>query len=261
MKTIGVLGSCLSGMTSVLLAGDYRWTRLNNAAVDRSDLFVKYVVRREPLPSRDLVEMVLAPRPEHADDAKHAFDRMFPDTIGLSEMPPGTKPLIDNLASARFDLFLLDNQCDTYFRKANYLSISGRLDFECAFPLNWCEHLEAVEACFQFAPCLEAEESARNWAEIVRYLKSVQPAAKIFFLCAPSSTIEHDASRRARADAFEPALRAALAGTDIEIIPQLDIPRELTKLPDDPEHFDLLVYRALAGRVFTTLFESHRAAA
>jgi hypothetical protein len=80
----------------------------------------------------------------------------------------------------------------------------------------------------------------------------MQPAAHIMFVCAPSSTIEHDVGRRARADGFEPALRAALGDTDVEIVPQLQIPRALSKLPDDEEHLDLQVYRALAGRAFTS---------
>jgi hypothetical protein len=43
---VGVLGSCLAGMTAAMLVGDYRWVRLNNAAVDRSDLFAKNVTAR-----------------------------------------------------------------------------------------------------------------------------------------------------------------------------------------------------------------------
>jgi hypothetical protein len=254
MKKMGVLGSCLAGMTSVLLAGDYRWVRLNNAAVDRSDVFARYFVRQEPMPSREIVEMVLAVKPEHADEAKPVFDRMFRNGVGLSEMPVSAKPLIDNLANERFDVFVLDNQCDTYVLKSTYESLSGNLDFESSFPLHWCERWEMMRDSFRFAPCLEPAESARNWAEIVRYLRSAQPQARIFFLCAPSSPHENDAARRARADAFEPALRAALGDTEIDIVPQLQVPRELTKLPDDPEHFDLLVYRALAGRIFTSFF-------
>src|SRR5258708_3104785 len=107
MKKLGVLGSCLSGLTAFMLASDYRWIRLNNAAVDRSDTFVKYFVRQEPMPSRDVVEMVLAVKPEHAAEAPTVIDRMYRRTVGLSEMPPTTKPLIDNLANEKFDLFLL----------------------------------------------------------------------------------------------------------------------------------------------------------
>jgi hypothetical protein len=258
---IGVLGSCLAGTTAVMLAGDYRWTRLNNAAVERSDVFVKYVVRREPLPSRELVEMVLATPPERAAEAKLLFDRMFPACVGTTDMPPSTKPLLDNLRHERFDLFLLDNQYDTYYPKTRYLSLSGKLDFECCFPMQWCERQEATRDSFQLVPALEAAESARNWAEIVRYLRAAQPAARIFFLCAPSSTIEHDGARRARADGFEAEFRDAIGDSEVEIIPQLLVPRALTKLPDDPEHFDIAVYRALAGRVFTSFFMAGNAAA
>ncbi len=237
-----------------MLVGDYRWVRLNNAAVDRSDVFVKYFVRGEPMPSREVVETALAPRPDHAASAKEVIDRMYRDGVGRSDMPRTTRPLDENLRNERFDVFLLDNQCDTYFLKTRYLSLSGRLDFEFSFPMQWSERYATAPESFEFAPCLEPVESARNWAEIARYLKAAQPAAKIFFLCAPSSTIERDADRRARADAFEPEFRAALGDTEVDIIRQLQVPRELTKLPDDQEHFDLLVYRALAGRVFTSFY-------
>jgi len=254
VKTIGVLGSCLAGTTAVLLSLDYRWVRINNAAIDRSDVFVRNFVRQAPMPSRDLVEMLLAVKPEHAEAAAPIFERMFRSGVGRLELPPATRPLIDNLANERFDVLLLDNQYDTYNIKATYRSLDGKLDFEFSFPLHWCEHFERTRDQFDFAPRLTPEESARNWAEIVRYLQNAQPQARIFFFCAPSATIEHDADRRARAEAFEPALRAALGAAAVEIVPPLFVPRALTKLPDDPEHFDLPVYRALAGRVFSTVF-------
>ena len=258
MRTVATLGSCLSGLTGVMLAGDYRWVRLNNAVVDRSDLFVKYFLRRERMPSREIVEMLLEVKPEHAEWTKQLFQRMFRETAGLADLPPETTPLFDNLESKRFDLFVLDNQHDTHNIKCTYRSLDGRLDFEFNFPLHWCERHDLMQDSFHWSPCLEPAESAQCWAEIVRYLRAAQPAAHIVFLCASSSTIAHDPARCARADGFPAALRDALGDDGTEIVPQLHVPRELSKLPDDIEHFDLAIYRALAGRVFTSYLMATR---
>jgi len=221
----------------------------------------RYFVRQEPLPSREVVATVLAVKPEHAADAKLVVDRMYRRGVGMSYMPPTTKPLEDNLRHERFDLFLLDNQCDTHFLKTRYLSLSGTLDFELAFPMHWSERYEASPDSFQTLPRQEPAESARHWVEIVRYLKTVQPAARIIFLCASPSTVERDPDRKARADAFAGPFRAALDSIAIEIVPPLQVPRELTKLPDDQDHFDILVCRALAGHVFTSCLSPPKAAA
>jgi hypothetical protein len=258
MRKVGTLGSCLSGLTAAMLAADYRWHRMNNATIDRSDLFVKYFLRREPMPSRSLIEMLLRLAPDHAHESKNLFDRMFRDTAGLVELPPTTKPLFENLEHERFDALLLDNQYDTHNIKCSYGSVSGRLDFDFNFPVHWCERPEALEGSLRYSPPLDATESARNWAEIARYLRAAQPAAHIVFICSPSSTFENDAGRRARADAFEAPLREALGNADIEVFSQMHIPRELSKLPADTEHFDLPVYRALAGRVFSSLLMARR---
>ncbi len=158
MRTVATLGSCLSGLTGVMLAGDYRWVRLNNAVVDRSDLFVKYFLRRERMPSREIVEMLLEVKPEHAEWTKQLFQRMFRETAGLADLPPETTPLFDNLESKRFDLFVLDNQHDTHNIKCTYRSLDGRLDFEFNFPLHWCERHDLMQDSFHWSPCLEPAE-------------------------------------------------------------------------------------------------------
>jgi hypothetical protein len=254
-----MLGSCLSGMTAALLAADYGWKRLNHTIIDRSDLFLKYFIYRAPMPSRALFETLFRLKPECAGEA-HVFDRMFRETTGRFELPADTRPFFENLEHERFDVLLLDNLFDTSNIKSVYRSLTGTLDFEHTFPLHFCEDSSARADSNEFLPRLSPEESARSWAAIVRYLRSVQPEAHIMFLCMPASTLAGDPDRQARAKAFPAALQAALGGDPLEIVPPFDIPPELTKLPDDPDHFDLRVYRALAGRVFTSYLIAQAAA-
>jgi hypothetical protein len=259
MTTFATLGSCLSGMTGVMLAGDYRWTRLNNVSVDRSDLFVSYFLRQAPMPTREFLSTLFPVKPEHAHEIGSVFDRLYRHTAGLVEMPAGTTPFFDNVAQGRPDVLLLDNQFDTTNIKGHYHSFDGRRDFDFNFPVHWCERAAWMDEGLSWSPPLSAGESAAHWATIVRDLHTALPVAHIVFLCASPNLFGDNPERCARAEAFEPALRAALGDTDIEIVQPLRVPRALTKLPDDTEHFDLAVYRALAGRVFTHVHATPRA--
>jgi hypothetical protein len=100
---------------------------------------------------------------------------------------------------------------------------------------------------------MTAEESLVNWTRIIQYVRARQPKARIIFFCAHSCTSLDLPARHDHAINFFNGLQTSGAELGIDVVPPLDLPPELTRMPQDRDHFDMRVYRALAGRLFTTV--------
>lgn len=242
---VGIIGSCLSNLPAAFLMGDYGWTRLNNAAVQRSDLFVSQVIQGREPPAFEKVQEFFGVPLENPDANRFLLEN-YRDLCGMTEIAPGEPGLWDNLHTVRFDLLLLDNLADLY---NGFLRYKGK-NFD-PFDIFFHPHLGKNEAAvlpqFEIRPLLTPQQSVDNWIEIIRFVKELQPWARIVFSSAPYCTAIGDSDRYERAIAFHQLFVEPAAAMGIEVLPPANLPVSLTKLPHDRDHFDMSVYRAIAG--------------
>lgn len=244
---VGIIGSCLSNLPAAFLMGDYGWTRLNNAAANRSDLFISQVINGAEPPALETLQAYLGVDPGAADVNRYLIEN-YRHCCGMTEIDPSWPGLWANLHSARFDVLLLDNLADIAQGKLRYRG-DQFAPFELSFPLHLGTNGEAIHPDFEVLAQLSGEESADNWATIIRFLKRVQPQARLIFSSAPYGTAVGDPGRYERAMSFHNALVNQAANLDVEILPPTVLPVSMTKLPNDRDHFDMAVYRAIAGYI------------
>ncbi len=249
MTTVVTMGSCLGGLTTLRLSQLYGWEALNNCAVARSDFFADYLVDQSAtLPSRETILSVIQWKPEMMEDGLRWLDECYRDKAGHLDTPADKPALFENLATAKIDVILLDNLADTY--NALTCARPGAFDTEFCLPLSLsrCENEQDLAATtFTYGPVLTPEQSIDSWVRIVKYLRQMQPRARIFFFCAHASENLHSPDRVERTTVFARKLPAALAGLDVRVIPALELSREMMA---DGDHYAPEVYSALAGQIF-----------
>ncbi len=244
------VGSCLSALPGVFLMGDYKWRRLNNAKVDRSDLFVAdFIDRTGNMPPREEIVAFAQPLPEHE---KVFFDNLaacYPDTIGLFECRADCRPLRDTLESQDIDVILMDNMVETYTQALTLDAPSGHR-FTSVLPFHLCRNKDEILARnpVTTAP-LPAEQAVANWARIIGLFRDALPRADLVFVCSPYCLSPADPGRYRRSVDFYLLFREQADALGVKLIPPLDVEARYTKLPDDDAHFDNVIYRAMAGHI------------
>jgi acyl-CoA synthetase (AMP-forming)/AMP-acid ligase II/acyl carrier protein len=236
-------------MTALFLMTEFGWERRNNAVVRRSDHFRRSFVEGEPDEcSFEQATKLFVLENDNVLPLRRHLSEDFHDRVGRMELADDAPSLAENLANKSIDVFLIDNMFDTgqhYFRYVGEECPS----FGFSFPINLSPRGVELMPSIQVRPVLEPEESADNWSSIVNWLRRTQPQAKIVFTCAPICTSDPGSDRYERSRLF-PSLFAALSGDVDLLIPPVDVHRGLTKAPEDRDHFDLSVYRALAGHIY-----------
>ena len=140
------VGSCLSALPGVFLMGEYKWQRLNNAKVDRSDVFLAdFIARTGTMPPREEIVAFAQPLPEHE---KAFFDNLaacYPDTIGLFECKADCRPLRETLESRTIDVVLKDNMAETCTHAATLDTPAGHR-FTAVLPFHLCRNKDEISA-------------------------------------------------------------------------------------------------------------------
>ena len=244
---VGIIGSCLSNLPAAFLMGDYGWTRLNNAAANRSDLFISQVIEGNDPPPLAELQALFGVEPGQTDVNRYLIEN-YRDLCGMTEIDPGLPGLWENLHSQRFDAILLDNLADVLHGKLRYKG-QQFAPFDLSFHMHLGSRESAAIPQFDSLPPLSPLESAENWTLIIKFLKALQPQARIFFSSAPYCTAIGDQERYERALGFHNAFVERADGLDVEILPPAVLPVSMTKLPLDRDHFDMSVYRATAGHI------------
>ncbi len=249
MTSVVVMGSCLTNLASVFLVSTYGWRRLSNAAVERSDHFVtNFIERQDDLPPFDELNARIEWK---APIEIRRLRECYRDLIGHFEVPLDQPGLFEVLAGPPVDVVLMDNLNDTHM----HLTCSRPLEGRPAYSLPLSMSLLVNEAEFArshfYTPPLTAVESARNWVRIVQFVRELQPQAQIMFYCAHACTMTGLPDRYRRTADFA-AFFPTVAPKNVAVMPPLDLPPDLTRMPDDRDHYDFLVYKAMAAEIFLT---------
>ena len=253
-----IMGSCLSNLTGVFLQTDYRWQRVNNNVVYNSGIFVKYFIEGKPLPPYAEVEKLLKFKPEKEQFTRINLLECFPEFAGKYEMPEATPTLLETFKSRQVDVILMDNLHDLTSATTVHAGDDQLAEFALYMPFHLFENEQELLERFKYAEPLDGRSSAMYWAAIVAFVRHLQPQAKIVFSCAPYSTSFDVKARFDRAHEFYQTMSALSKGwQNFLLLPPVTVKPELTKLPDDFAHFDMIIYKALAGSIFTHMNTSY----
>ena len=251
MTTAVVMGSCLANMPCAFLVNDFKWQRPNNAAVLRSDHFLRHFIHGEGvLPEFD---SVLARIRWHQGMEQEVrwLRECYRDQVGHLEVPLDQPGLFETLSTQRIDVVLMDNLHDTHVPMCLYKPKAGEAPHALPFCLSYCENERELTEYYEYGSPLEPQESVSNWCEIVKFVQEKQPQARIIFFAAHSFTFkDHDPERCRRAVEFYSEFKPLAAELGIDLVPPFELPLDLTRMPEDRDHFDMAVYRGMAGLIF-----------
>ena len=230
---------------------DYKWTRPNNAAVLRSDYFVKqFIEQNSYVPSHQEFASLVRWKPGMEAEGARWLNECYRDTVGHLEIPLENPGLFETLDNQKIDVILMDNLHDTngalLYRKGDAKGPT----FEIPFSMSRCENEHDLQREFDYRAPLTAEQSYANWVRIIEFVRMKQPAAHIIFFCSHTSTMRAQPERMKRAQDFYALLEPMADKLGITVVAPIELPPHLTKMPEDTDHFQLPVYRAMAGTIF-----------
>jgi hypothetical protein len=251
MPSVIVMGSCLANLAAVFLVSEYKWERPANAAVLRSDHFVeKFIDETGYMPTVEEFSARVTWKAGFERDGVRFLNECYRDKVGHIEIPMERPGLFEVLANQKLDLIMMDNLFDTHTHNLHYRAETGEKAFSLPVSLSRCENERELAERFYYSPPLDAAESVSNWVRIIRNVREQQPTAQIRFYCAHSCTSVDLPDRFKRAHDFPNLLAPFAQELDFTIVPPLELPVELTRMPEDRDHFDFRVYRAMAGEAF-----------
>ena len=250
MPSAVVLGSCLTDLAAMFLMSEYKWKRPNNAAVLRSDHFVdKFIDRNGYLPSQDEFTALVRWKSGFEKDGPKWLAECYRDKVGHFGIPAEAPGLFETLETEQIDVVLMDNLHDTHSVLLYKRSADNQPEYSLPFSMSRCENEQELTNDFYYGSPLTAAESVNNWVRIIRFVKEKKPHARIMFFCAHSCTSTDLPDRYERARSFHALLAPLAPELGITLVPPIELPPELTRMPEDRDHFDMRVYRAMAGYI------------
>jgi hypothetical protein len=250
MPSAVVMGSCLTNLAALFLMSDDKWERPNNAAVLRSDHFVNcFLDEAISLPPIQEFAALVRWKKGFEKEGPRWLYECYRESVGHLEVPLEKPGLFETLEFQQIDVVLMDNLHDTY---ATLLErhTEGRVSaYSLPFSLSRCENEQDLAQKFSYRPPLTAEESVANWVRIIGFVRQKQPKARILFYCAHACTSVDVPDRYHRALHFHDLLASRAEELGITVFPPLDLPAHLTRMPEDRDHFDMQVYKAMAGHI------------
>jgi hypothetical protein len=253
-KTVIAFGSCLSNITIANLVSDYGFIQTHSVHHNRSDAFLDYHVHQNrDMPPLDWMESKLVHKPDKEAEARQFLRNQYRSYLGfhdLSDRMVEGRSFFDDLRENQYDVILMDNFMDVAaklaFSTLDYRYKNSPIFFNHGFYENEVE----LSREFHHTDFLDPQQSAHNNLEIYKWIRALQPKAKIFFLpyhfC---SSLEHG-DRYLRIYNFYQKFSEIASIEDLYIVPPPNVAPELTKGEEDWPHFQIPVYKALAGFIF-----------
>lgn len=239
-------GSCLSNITVSIMHKMFGIKVLSTIANVRSDQFYHYFIAKDRLMiPRKYIESNLISSDTFENDPNYVpyqqmLDYQYPETLGQRGLAKSN--FFNVIEREKIDIVIIDN----------YVDMSAKL----SYPKQYDQYKDSpimirkqdfsnYDDFFVLGEQLEYHRSIYYFNEIVKYIKSFQPNVKIYFLHYPYNTYVNNYARQKKARAFERAFH----NDDITIIPAPNI-APLYRKENDPAHFQMEVYNALAGFIY-----------
>ena len=251
MPTVVVMGSCLANLPCLFLMSDYKWERPSCAAILRSDHFVeRFLDRKGYLPPQEEFFARVQWKPGLEKEGSRWLRECFRETVGHMEIPLEQPGLFEILETRSVDVVLMDNLHDNHSLLLHNRPGQDEPAYSLPFSLSRCANEHELAEQYYYGPPQDPESSVRNWTRIIRYVQETQPHARIIFYCAHHCTVPDIPDRYERARAFSTMMLSSAAELGVTVIPPFELPPELTRMPEDRDHFDMRVYRSMAGQIF-----------
>jgi fatty-acyl-CoA synthase len=248
---VGVIGTCLSNLTALYLMSDFQFPRLNNTSVSTGGHFIDTIIEgRDLVPPFEVMRKYLDLPEDDSNDSHRYLLENYRNSAGMTEISKDKPTLLTNLQNQQFDLLLMDNLCDGFSRLL-LTEVEGR-EARFHFPHHLSGENSPLRHTFTETDYVSATESCANWIRIIAWAQKIQPQAKIVFSLPFSCTVMEDSRLKSFYDEFNAIFPAAVSEMGITLLPELSPDRSLWKLPDW-KHFDLRVYRGIAGHIYTKL--------
>jgi len=203
---------------------------------------------------RRLLDEVLIYKEETEADARQYVVNQYPDGVGYHELmatkASDAETLFSSLESQELDVILMDNFMDLAAKLLVWDKYPEYKNSPIFLNLGFFKNEATLAEQFSFLPFLTPTESAQNHLKIYRWLRAMQPKAKIYFLCYHFCSSVGNHLRYNNAREFYREFESIARNEDIHIIPPLTVGAELTKGEEDWPHFQPPVYQALAGYIY-----------
>jgi len=253
-KSVIAFGSCLSNITIANLVSDYGFVQTHSVHHNRSDAFLDYHVHQNrEMPPLDWMEAKLVHKPDKEAEARQFLRNQYRPYLGfhdLSDRRVEGRSFFDDLRDHQYDVILMDNFMDVAAKLA-FSTIDSRyrnspLFLNHEFYKNESDLLEE----FQYTNYLSPKQSALNNLCIYNWLRKLQPNAKIFFLSYHFCSSLENRDRYNRIYKFYKSFSKLVSNEDLYLVPPPNVVPNLTKGEEDWPHFQMPVYKALAGYIF-----------
>lgn len=254
MKVIS-FGSCMSNITAKYLVADYGFVQTHNVANNRSDQFIKYFIDRSArqIPV-EYFDDLLVHKHDMEKTARQILRNQYEEYVGFHELldrkMESNTTFFEDLSANEYDVIIMDNLMDISFLLMYPNELPDYHDSPLLLNCHFYENRAEVARKFTPGNYLEPVDSAKNWIRIIRWIKELQPCAKIVFLCYHFVTSLSEPVRYNRIRDFYTEFTKLSKNLNIDVIPPLLVPKEMTKGESDWTHFEMPVYRALASYVF-----------
>lgn len=255
---IAAFGSCLSNITIARMQR-FGFEQLLSVHHNRSDAFLKYFVDKSApqIPFDELMAKFVF-KPEHEAEARKYILNQYIEGLGYHDLLPlkeaSGRNFIEELQTTKFDVILMDNFMDLASKLAVWKNHPVYGDSPVFFNFGSFENEKALLEEFDYTyDYLSGVQSAKNNLRIYKWLRKLQPDAKIVYMCYHwfSSTDNLRRTRDAQ-DFFQKISQLAMF-EDLIILPPLQMGEAWGKGTDDWPHFQDPVYEALAGYLFLHL--------
>ena len=246
------IGSCLSNLTIANLINDFGFEQALCVHHMRSDRFVDIVVERraEMIPAAFL-DRFLQVKPEFDGTAQDFLRNQYPQTMGFFTLAPpdGGEDFVRCMTDQAYDVVLIDNFMDVAAKLMHCTTMAEFAGRPLFLNPHFYSNEAEINANFAFGEFLEPEQSAANTLAIVRWVRALQPQARIVVLCFHTCSSLDNPDRFRRADGFYPAFARLAASEDVVIVPPVNVPPAL-QAEGDWAHLKPSVYRGIAGQVY-----------
>lgn len=255
---IAAFGSCLSNLTIARLRR-YGFEQLLSVHHNRSDAFLKYFVDKSApqIPLEELMSKFVF-KPEFEAETRKCILNQYVEGLGYHDLMPRRKEtgrdFFQELQATKFDVILMDNFMDIASKMAVWKDHPVYGDSPVFFNFGSFENDKELLTEFDYTyDYLSGEQAAKNNMRIYKWLRRLQPDAKIFYLCYHWCTSPDNPRRQKAAQTFFHTLSRLAWFEKLIVMPPLTVAPQWTMGTENWPHFDDRVYEALAGYLFLHL--------
>lgn len=239
---IATFGSCLSRRTAERFKAAFGGEIVTSVYHNRSDTFLDHFVSQGASPpTLEEMEQAIGVPLSSDDTTEHTLrnicQNQTSEGLGKHLLPNG-KQFVETIISGKLDVIIIDNYMDTAAFLWTTKNPTGKSTYFSNVAPRTSEETSR-------GSLLKPEEAAKNFKEIIDFIRLHQPNTPISFLVFPYNTYEGNEGRKAWALEFSRIFK----DDRVNVVPPIMIPKPMWT--EAPSHYKPDMYYAYAGMVRT----------